>query len=268
MPTNRKSFIIHKDSLTVLDELSNEQAGLLFKAIKAYQNGDEMEMDSLTKIAFSPFKNQFSRDSDKYANLCEKNRLIAVKRHATKSTTGTSGNQALPTVTKSTDNDSKSKSKSKSDSKSDSKDLLCENAFRLFYSAGLPKKNPKGAKQSFLSQVKKMNCDPMEFAELLEKDIKYRFLTNQFGINKLHPKTYLNNNRWEDDYDSQESNNGLSQEGRKLSASERIRAANELKYGSQQPSSGLGMAADGGDIREPVDQGEWRESLPHVEDRS
>ena len=34
----RKSFILHKDSLDVLDDLSDEQAGQLFKAIKAFNN--------------------------------------------------------------------------------------------------------------------------------------------------------------------------------------------------------------------------------------
>ena len=123
MSKQRKSFIIHFDSLNVLDDLTNEQAGLLFKAIKGYQLGDDLELDALTKVAFSPFKNQFTRDAEKYEILCEKNRLIAVNRHATKSTTGKAGNQPLPKATKSTDNksDSKSDSDSDSDSKSDSK---------------------------------------------------------------------------------------------------------------------------------------------------
>ena len=34
---NRKSFIIHKDSIEILDKLTDEQAGKLFKAIKFYQ---------------------------------------------------------------------------------------------------------------------------------------------------------------------------------------------------------------------------------------
>ena len=63
----------------------------------------------------SPFRNQFDRDALKYEKLCEKNRLIAESRYATKSTSGKTGNQSLPQATKSTDNDSKS------DSKSDSK---------------------------------------------------------------------------------------------------------------------------------------------------
>jgi hypothetical protein len=117
----RKSFILHHDSLNVLDDLTDDQAGLLFKAIKAYHLGDELTLDVLTNIAMSPFRNQFDRDALKYEKLCEKNRLIAETRYNTKSTTGKTGNQPLPEATKSTDNDSKSDSKSKSDNDSNSK---------------------------------------------------------------------------------------------------------------------------------------------------
>lgn len=119
MTNKKKSFLLHIDSLDILDDLTNGQAGVLFKAIKAYQKNEDFDLDSIVKIAFSPFKNQFARDNIKYDNLCEKNRLIAIKRHATNSTSGTSGNQALPTVTKSTDN--KNKTNSDSDKDSDNK---------------------------------------------------------------------------------------------------------------------------------------------------
>ena len=124
----RKSFILHHDSLNVLDDLTNEQAGLLFKAIKAYHLGDDLELDTLTNIAMSPFKNQFDRDTLNYEKMCEKNRLIAVNRHSTKSTTGKTGNQSLPKATKSTDNDSKSKNDSDSDSKV-TKDIVVSTPF-------------------------------------------------------------------------------------------------------------------------------------------
>jgi hypothetical protein len=58
----RKSFILHKDSLDVLDDLTDEQCGQLFKAIKAYHCEGQIELNALIKIAFSPFKNQFMRD--------------------------------------------------------------------------------------------------------------------------------------------------------------------------------------------------------------
>jgi len=118
MSNKKKSFLLHIDSLDILDDLTNGQAGVLFKAIKAYQKNEVFELDSIVKIAFSPFKNQFSRDNVKYDNLCEKNRLIAINRHKNKSTTGTSGDQSLPDVTKSTDNKNKNKTKSDNDNKS------------------------------------------------------------------------------------------------------------------------------------------------------
>ena len=62
----RRSFLLHIDSLDVLDELSNEEAGLLLKAMRDYHNDEEMQLDALTKIVFSPFKNQFNRDTLKY----------------------------------------------------------------------------------------------------------------------------------------------------------------------------------------------------------
>ncbi len=127
---------------------------------------------------------------------------------------------------------------------------MCEEAFSIFYSAGLVKKSKVKALSLFKSLVKQMNCDPMEFAELLKSDVQYRINNNQFGIDKLHPSTYLNQQRWTDEHEAtQQSNNGQPQGNRKLSAAERIRERNEATYGSQQPSSGLGLATDGGDIR-------------------
>lgn len=131
----RKSFIIHNDSLSILDDLSDEQAGQLFKAIRAYQLGDEINMSPIIKIAFSPFKNQFVRDNEKYEKLCEKNKLIAQNRHKKNPTKSTSGNESSPSVTKSTDNDSKSDSKNKSDS--DSKKLSTRFAPPLVNEVGM-----------------------------------------------------------------------------------------------------------------------------------
>lgn len=133
------------------------------------------------------------------------------------------------------------------------KDLLCEEAFSIFYSSGLIKRSKAKALSLFKSLVKQMECDPIEFAELLKSDVQYRINNNQFGINKLHPSTYLNQQRWTDEHE--ESNNGHDQGGRKLSAAERIRERNEAKYGNQQQGGGLGMAADGGDIRGTVGEG-------------
>jgi hypothetical protein len=126
MIKNRKSFVLHIDSLDVLDDLTNEQAGTLFKAIKAYQNNDDFELDSLTKIAFSPFKNQFARDGEKYAKTCERRAIAGSKGGKQKVANASKGKQKVANVA-----DSVSKNKSDSDSKSDSKSEVIKRSSRF-----------------------------------------------------------------------------------------------------------------------------------------
>jgi len=142
-----------------------------------------------------------------------------------------------------------------------------ENAFDIFYKSGLVKKSKMSALKKFKSLVKEMKCDPMEFAELLKSDIQYRINNNQFGIDKLHPSTYLTQQRWTDEHETAKANdNGFTQGDRKLSAAERITARNNAKYG--QPGSGLGMATDGGDLRGTMDTGARRITFDDVEGSS
>ena len=78
MPT-KSSFIIHKDSLGILDGLDNEQAGKLFKAIRSYHDGEDIDLDDITKLIFFPFKSQFERDQKKYESIVERNRINGLK---------------------------------------------------------------------------------------------------------------------------------------------------------------------------------------------
>lgn len=71
---NRKSLILHFDSLDVIDELSNLQIAQLFKAIRDYNLWKDVKLDWLMKAVFIPFKNQFDRDLEKYNSICERNR--------------------------------------------------------------------------------------------------------------------------------------------------------------------------------------------------
>lgn len=97
MNDTKRSFILHLDTLAVLDELDDKQAGKLFKAIKAYQlrglilNNQDVDAgfeglmeDFVTRIAFAPFKAQFDRDTEEYTrvkeNNQEKGRLGNLKR--------------------------------------------------------------------------------------------------------------------------------------------------------------------------------------------
>jgi len=114
MSNKKKSFLLHIDSLDILDDLTNGQAGVLFKAIKAYQKEEEFELDSIVKIAFSPFKNQFSRDDDKYSKTCERRAIAGSKGGKQKVANASNCKQEVANVA-----DTKNKNKNKTKNKSD-----------------------------------------------------------------------------------------------------------------------------------------------------
>lgn len=127
MNRNKKSFLLHIDSLDILDELTDEQAGKLFKAIKAYQKQEEAELDSFVRIAFSPFKNQFIRDNEKYDLTCKRRAEAGRKGGEAKSAKASKPKQELANASNYqqelanlADNKNKNKTKNKSDSDSKS----------------------------------------------------------------------------------------------------------------------------------------------------
>jgi hypothetical protein len=197
--TTRKSFIIHKDSLDILKDLTDEQAGQLFKAINHYQNGNDFELSQILKIAFNPFKNQFVRDDEKYLSLCEKNRQIAINRH---STSGTKRNQTLPYVTKSTDNDSKSDSDSDSKSKSKNKHTTEKEQFDKFRTR-YPGKRKKGNETEFTNFIKK-HSDWKDVLPLLEKHSLVFDVSDEKYIPSL--SKWINNRDWEIESESSSNN--------------------------------------------------------------
>lgn len=111
----KNSFILHTDSLDILSELTDEQAGLLFKAISKYQKTGETDLDGIMKALFIPFKNQFDRDSEKYQKICERNKSNGLnggrpkENKAQNNPVGYSETQPIPKKADS-DNDSKSDS--------------------------------------------------------------------------------------------------------------------------------------------------------------
>lgn len=75
----KESILLHLDSLDILDLLSNEDAGLLFKSFKSFISGDEINLPTHLQIAYLPFKKQFDRDNKKYISACERNKSNGVK---------------------------------------------------------------------------------------------------------------------------------------------------------------------------------------------
>ena len=78
------NIILHSESMTAVNCLTDEQAGILFKAILEYAYSKKVwkSKDTALLALFSMFKTQIDRDWTKYNERCEKNRLNALKRHA------------------------------------------------------------------------------------------------------------------------------------------------------------------------------------------
>ena len=71
----RNTFVLYTDRLNVLEYLSDEQAGVLLKAIYAkVTDADLPEMDGMTRVAFCGIEAHLVEDARKYEETCEKRR--------------------------------------------------------------------------------------------------------------------------------------------------------------------------------------------------
>ncbi len=98
----------------------------------------------------------------------------------------------------STDYNTKEKAK-KIDPPPTSKPTFDNDSFEIFWKAGLPKVKKQAAIKAFIAKLKTSGMSAKEFATMLATDINKRLTAKQFGFDKLHPTTYLNNHRWEDE---------------------------------------------------------------------
>ncbi|HCI3215266.1 TPA: replication protein [Salmonella enterica] len=83
------------------------------------------------------------------------------------------------------------------------KNQVVDDAFEnIFWLAGMRKLEKKSAKSAFRTQYQIWRRDsggtPEEFATFLADDIASR-VGKQFGFDRLHPSTYLNGQRWNDE---------------------------------------------------------------------
>ena len=75
MKKNAPGFILEKDQKIIIEELSNEEAGIIFKAIYEYETTkEEPLLDKTLKIVFKQFKVKLDFYDEKYNTTCETNR--------------------------------------------------------------------------------------------------------------------------------------------------------------------------------------------------
>jgi hypothetical protein len=77
MAENKKSFVLYADYIGMVKELTDDEAGMLFKHILAYVNDTNPECDNrLVNIAFALIKAQLKRDLSNWQTIREK-RVLA-----------------------------------------------------------------------------------------------------------------------------------------------------------------------------------------------
>ncbi len=75
MSKDQKGFIVYGDIKAVIAELTDEQAGQLFRGMVTYfTDGKAPKFAGILKYVFIPIKQQMDRDQQKYDAKCEKNR--------------------------------------------------------------------------------------------------------------------------------------------------------------------------------------------------
>jgi len=74
--------------------------------------------------------------------------------------------------------------------------------FEMFWNAGMNKVGKKKACLAFKRTIKTSNQASEDFTNMLIRDIEKRLATDQLGFAEMHPTTYLNGERWADEYHS------------------------------------------------------------------
>lgn len=76
-----KGFVLERDQKEIIDELSNEEAGIIFKAIYEYEETkEEPKLDKILKIVFKQFKVKLDSYDNAYEEKCLKNKENIEKR--------------------------------------------------------------------------------------------------------------------------------------------------------------------------------------------
>lgn len=191
----KKSFLIHLDSLEILDELNDEQIGKLLKAFRSYHLGLEPKLDQILRIAFKPFQLQFDRDSEKYKETSDRNSLNGSKG-------GRPKKQKNPLAFLGLDENQLKAKKADSDSDSDNESDNVKDSVK--------KKSIKEFIAPSFEEVKAYFLEHKESLDLLDKcyyyysdanwtnrdgkkvkDWKRTIKTNWFGKNKKEANTFI-----------------------------------------------------------------------------
>lgn len=80
----RNTFLLYCDHAAMIEKLTDEQAGVLFKNLHAYCGTDKKEPnfngDNMLDIVFTAHKTLLDKDIEAYSQKCKNNKKIADDR--------------------------------------------------------------------------------------------------------------------------------------------------------------------------------------------
>lgn len=112
-----KSFVVYDDIVEILDALTDEEVGQLFRGmVKYHMTGEEPDFSGALKLAFIPVRQGINRNAEKYAMRCERMRENANKRWSNNANACNSMQTHANDANSNTNTNTDSKSKSNSES--------------------------------------------------------------------------------------------------------------------------------------------------------
>lgn len=91
-----------RDLLDTVEFMTDQEAGLLLKAIIAHVDKEQITLPRELQFAFVPIRNQLSRDCEKYENFIEKQRVNGAKGGRPKKPNGLIENPENPSLSEET----------------------------------------------------------------------------------------------------------------------------------------------------------------------
>lgn len=217
----KRAFCLFTNRKTLVDALSNEQAGMLFKHLYSYVNDefdDETEdilEDPVVKVVWLSFKTDLKDELVKWKKRCETNKENIRKRWNKDDTTDTNGKNGIRNDTKNTDIDidididrdidikkeniSVNTNTKERDIQNDTNATILneiETMFEEFWKAYPKKINKKGC----LSKFKNIKGIKKEFPNIMQTLQNFKSSKQWQNIQYIpHPQTWLNQERWKDE---------------------------------------------------------------------
>jgi hypothetical protein len=198
MATNKKSVILYCDIIYTINELSDEEAGKLFKHYLAYINDlDPIPIDKLTQIVFEPIKQQLKRDlikwEDNSPNRVAKAKKAGIASGVARELKRTQTNSVVQNELGSSKTNSNELNPTKRTANVNVNVIYINIQFLDFWDA-------YGKKTGSIEKLKKKwgALSDKDRSEIMEYIPKYR-LSQPDVKYRLNPETFLNGKRWNDE---------------------------------------------------------------------